>query len=41
MKKIIVDNGQDFDFGKTSAEYAKYRDIYPPRTFTEKLAIGE
>ena len=30
------DNGKPFDFGKTSADYAKYRDIYPP-AFYEKL----
>lgn len=41
MKKIIVDNGQDFDFGKTSAEYAKYRDIYPQEFSQEKPGTGE
>ena len=30
------DNGNPFDFGKTSEVYAKYRDIYPPE-FYEKL----
>lgn len=24
------DNGRSFDWGLTSADYAKYRDIYPP-----------
>lgn len=24
-----IDEGKDFDFGRTSADYAKYRDIYP------------
>lgn len=32
-----IDNGQAFDWGKASAEYAKYRDIYP-KEFYEKLA---
>ncbi len=27
---MIIDNGKHFDFGKTSMDYAKYRDIYPP-----------
>ena len=24
-----IDNGRAFDWGRTSAEYAKFRDIYP------------
>lgn len=38
--KIInekIDAGKAFDWGKTSADYAKYRDIYPER-FYEKIA---
>ena len=31
------DNGNPFDFGRTSADYAKYRDVYPPE-FYDKLA---
>ena len=31
------DNGKPFDFGKTSADYAKFRDIYP-ESFYKKLA---
>ena len=31
-----LDGGRPFDWGKTSAEYAKYRDIYPP-VFYEKI----
>lgn len=37
--KIIdknIDNGKPFDFGKTSLDYAKFRDIYPPE-FYEKI----
>lgn len=29
MRFHNIDNGQDFDFGNTSINYAKYRDIYP------------
>lgn len=32
-----IDSGKAFDFGKTSLDYAKYRDIYPP-VFYEKIA---
>lgn len=24
-----IDKGKNFDWGKTSTDYAKYRDIYP------------
>ena len=36
---IVVGNivrGKPFDWGRTSQDYAKYRDIYPPE-FYEKL----
>lgn len=29
MRFEYIDNGQDFDFGNTSINYAKFRDIYP------------
>ena len=29
MKQNNFDNGNEFDFGKTSLDYSKYRDIYP------------
>ena len=32
-----IDSGKAFDWGKTSAEYAKYRDIYP-EVFYQKVA---
>lgn len=43
MEKIVVDDGQKFDFGKTSKEYAKYRDIYPEELFERlhELGIGK
>ena len=28
-----IDAGKPFDFGKTAADYAKYRDIYPAEFF--------
>ncbi len=37
IKNQAIDNGQAFDWGRTSEEYAKYRDIYP-KEFYEKLA---
>ncbi len=40
MEKIQVDNGKEFDFGKTSKEYAKYRDIYPESLFERLHEIG-
>ncbi len=33
----MIDNGKKFDFGRTAADYAKYRDIYPA-VFYEKIA---
>lgn len=35
-----VDNGQKFDFGKTSSEYAKYRDIYPKELYDRLYELG-
>lgn len=37
MRNNTIDNGAPFDWGRTSEDYAKYRDIYPP-TFYAKLA---
>lgn len=31
-----IDGGKGFDWGRVSADYAKFRDIYP-RTFYEKI----
>ncbi len=36
IKDKNIDNGNAFDFGKTSADYAIYRDIYP-QVFYEKI----
>lgn len=35
-----IDNGQGFDFGRTSTEYAKYRDIYPKELYDKLYALG-
>lgn len=40
MEKILVDDGKKFDFGKTSKEYGKYRDIYPEELFDKLYDIG-
>lgn len=32
-----VDNGKPFDWGRTSADYAQYRDIYPPEFYNKIL----
>ena len=29
MQFSDIDNGKNFDWGNTSKDYAKYRDIYP------------
>lgn len=40
MNVQSVDNGNAFDFGRTSALYAKYRDIYPPELYEKLLSLG-
>ena len=37
MQNQNIDHGNKFDWGKTSEDYAKYRDIYP-KEFYAKLA---
>lgn len=37
IKNKAIDGGRPFDWGKASADYAKYRDIYPP-IFYRKIA---
>lgn len=36
IKDSGIDGGKAFDWGRTSADYAKYRDIYPDE-FYEKI----
>jgi len=40
MKNDAIDQGQNFDWGRASKEYAKYRDIYPPALYEKLLALG-
>jgi SAM-dependent methyltransferase len=35
-----IDHGKAFDWGRASADYAKYRDIYPPAFFQPLLDLG-
>ena len=35
-----IDDGQAFDWGKTSKDYAKYRDIYPQEFYDYILGLG-
>jgi ubiquinone/menaquinone biosynthesis C-methylase UbiE len=40
MKIEAIDKGNAFDFGSTSLDYSKYRDIYPNSIFTYLIANG-
>lgn len=40
MKISGVDNNNEFDFGRTSADYAKYRDIYPESLYASLISHG-
>ncbi len=40
MKVQGVDGGNAFDFGRTSGQYAKFRDIYPPGMYDRLSALG-
>ncbi len=40
MKFENIDNGNSFDFGKTSEAYAKYRDIYPKELYDRLRELG-
>lgn len=35
-----IDGGKNFDFGKTSDDYAKYRDIYPEEFYRKIIDLG-
>ena len=35
-----IDNGNAFDWGRVSAEYAKYRDIYPQKFYDQIVDRG-
>lgn len=40
MKLDNIDKGRSFDWGKTSENYAKYRDIYPQEFYDYILGLG-
>ena len=35
-----IDSGRPFDWGRTSQDYAKYRDIYPPQFYEKIISRG-
>ena len=35
-----IDNGKSFDWGRTSSDYAKYRDIYPEEFYQRIIGMG-
>lgn len=38
--KEMIDNGNNFDWGKASENYAKYRDIYPKSMYEKLNELG-
>lgn len=40
MKLSYIDHSNDFDFGKTSENYARFRDIYPESMYEKLIAMG-
>lgn len=40
MEETIIDHGRIFDFGRTSEQYAKYRDIYTDEIFNKLHELG-
>ena len=40
IKDKRIDDGKAFDWGRTSAEYAKYRDIYPEEFYRKIVELG-
>lgn len=40
MKLKNIDQGKEFDFGKTSADYARFRDIYPASMYEKLIQFG-
>ncbi len=40
LSNINIDNGKVFDWGLTSADYAKYRDIYPKELYQRLEELG-
>lgn len=40
MRLDLIDHGNEFDFGRTSDDYARYRDIYPKSMYDKLIAFG-
>lgn len=40
MKNINIDNGKEFDWGRTSQDYGKYREGYPDSYFEKLRSFG-
>lgn len=40
MKLEKIDNGKEFDWGKTSKDYAKFRDVYPEVFYKKIIELG-
>ena len=40
MKLEYIDKGKEFDFGRTSRYYARYRDIYPQSMYDKLISCG-
>lgn len=40
MHKQDIDRGREFDFGRVSGSYARYRDIYPASLYDKLRAMG-
>ena len=40
MKLSFIDKGHEFDFGRVSQDYAKYRDIYPANMYEKLMQFG-
>ncbi|WP_316638081.1 class I SAM-dependent methyltransferase [uncultured Ruminococcus sp.] len=40
MKLSYIDNANDFDFGKTAENYARFRDIYPESMYEKLIERG-
>ena len=40
MKLSYIDNANDFDFGKTAENYARFRDIYPESMYEKLIGMG-
>ena len=40
LHKQDIDCGREFDFGRVSGSYARYRDIYPASLYDKLRAMG-